>query len=60
MTSPNTKPTKRGGKRQGAGRKPTPPRVAVTVRIAPKAADKLNAYVEAKQPTLRFYGLGWT
>ena len=38
-----------GGRRKGAGRKPSPPRVAVTVRITPKAADKLNAYVAAKQ-----------
>ena len=38
-----------GGKREGAGRKAGPARVAVTVRITPKAADKLNAYVEAKK-----------
>ena len=38
-----------GGKREGAGRKAGPARVAVTVRISPKSADKLNAYVEAKQ-----------
>ena len=39
----------RGGKRQGAGRKPAPPRVAITVRIKPAAADKLNAYVKVKK-----------
>lgn len=38
-----------GGKRKGAGRKPGPARVAITVRITKPAADKLNAYVEAKQ-----------
>ena len=38
-----------GGKRKGAGRKAGPARVAVTVRIIPKSAEKLNAYVAAKQ-----------
>jgi len=39
----------RGGKRQGAGRKAGPVRVAITVRIKPAAADNLNAYCEAKK-----------
>jgi len=38
-----------GGKRKGAGRKAGPARVAVTVRITTRAADKLNAYVAAKK-----------
>ncbi len=37
-----------GGKREGAGRKPGPARVAITVRIKQKSADKLNAYCKAK------------
>jgi hypothetical protein len=39
----------RGGKRKGAGRKPAPPKVAITVRIKPDAAEKLNAYCAAKE-----------
>ena len=39
----------RGGKRQGAGRKPAPPKVAITVRINPAAANKLIAYCETKK-----------
>lgn len=39
----------RGGKRKGAGRKPAPPKAAITVRIKPDAADKLNAYCAAKK-----------
>ena len=38
-----------GGKREGAGRKAGPARIAVTVRITKPAADKLNAYVDAKK-----------
>ena len=38
----------RGGKRKGAGRTPAPPKVAITVRIKPAAAEKLNAYCAAK------------
>lgn len=39
----------RGGKRKGAGRPPAPPKVAITVKIKPAAADKLNAYCTAKK-----------
>jgi hypothetical protein len=39
----------RGGKRQGAGRAFAPPKVAITVRIKPAAADKLNAYCAARK-----------
>lgn len=39
----------RGGKRQGAGRKPAPPKVAITVRIKPNAADRLNAHCADKK-----------
>jgi len=38
----------RGGKRKGAGRKAGPARIAITVRIKPAAADKLNAHCAAK------------
>lgn len=39
----------RGGKRQGAGRKAGPARVAITVRIKPAAAEKLNAHCAANK-----------
>lgn len=38
----------RGGKREGAGRPPAPPKVAITVKIKPKAVEKLNAHCAAK------------
>jgi hypothetical protein len=40
---------KRGGKREGSGRKPGSERVAITVRLTKPAADKLNAYCAAKK-----------
>lgn len=39
----------RGGKRKGAGRKPGPERVGITIRITKLAAAKLNAYCAAKK-----------
>ena len=39
----------RGGKRQGAGRKPASPKAAITIRIKPAAANKLNAYCASKK-----------
>lgn len=38
-----------GGKREGAGRKAGPARVAITVRIKKEAADKINAHCAAKK-----------
>lgn len=42
-------PTKRGGARKGAGRKPREtPREAITVRLEPQDAAKFKAICEAK------------
>ena len=42
-------PNPRGGKREGAGRKPRPvPREAVTVRLEPEHAEKFRKLCEAK------------
>jgi hypothetical protein len=41
---------KRGGKREGAGRKPRQiPRSAITVRLEPSHADKLRAICRARK-----------
>lgn len=36
----------RGGKRQGAGRKPAPPRVAITVKVTAHDAARLKTYMQ--------------
>ena len=38
----------RGGKRQGAGRKPAPARAAITVRVDTATAARFVAYCAAK------------
>jgi hypothetical protein len=38
-----------GGRREGAGRKAGPVRVAITIRIKKESADKLNAHCTAKK-----------
>lgn len=38
----------RGGKRQGAGRKPAPPRVAITLRVDEQTAARFSAYCAEK------------
>jgi hypothetical protein len=51
MTSPNTKTTKQGGKRKGAGRKPLPSdqrSVAVTVRLRPQVAARFRDWCKAR------------
>jgi hypothetical protein len=35
---------KRGGKRQGAGRKPAPPKRAITVRLSEYSASRFRLY----------------
>jgi len=38
----------RGGKRQGAGRKPAPPRAGITVRVDTATAARFAAYCAGK------------
>lgn len=38
----------RGGKRQGAGRKPAPARAGITVRVSPATAARFGRYCAAK------------
>jgi hypothetical protein len=46
----------RGGKRQGAGRKPAPSKKAITVRVNPETAKRFAAHCKAsnKSQSLTF------